>query len=276
MAHTAGLDSRPNPFLLPTTTPPHSIPKGASGKPNFGSVGRITAEADLRSEINKRESSLEDGSRFLESLMGGSAGGGMPGGKLPFSEGGVVPSGEVGNNSYLLAQKMALDRQRSASDNLHWLGKEAALAVPSSGIIQDPLTFHKILKPRMADTTLSPYAQNSDLNPVMQGLRERSSSLINNNVAARLSSTGQGSLRENIDFQHAQFLAQASLGIQQQRLPSSLTNLLTQPTDNSIANVNPELLLSSGISQDPQVLALLQQQYLMQMQTQPQVPSLQL
>ncbi|KAI4374993.1 hypothetical protein MLD38_012918 [Melastoma candidum] len=257
-----------------------------ASRPNFGSFGKATAEVELRSEINKRGSSTEAENRFLESLMGIS-GSNVAGGKLPFSEGllgsvgnksdGTIPSGgEGGNSLYLLAQRMALDRQRSASDNLHWIGRDASLAVPPSGIIQDPLTLHPNLQPSMSDNTRSSQAQNTDFSPILQGLRERSSSTINNSAVPWSNFTNQGNLRENVDFHHVQFPGQAPMGFQQQRLQPSLTSLLGQSMDNSIANLNPELLLSSGISQDPRMLALVQQQYLMQLQSQTQVPTPQL
>ncbi|KAI4366381.1 hypothetical protein MLD38_022266 [Melastoma candidum] len=260
--------------------------EGVASRPNFGSFGKVNAEVDLRSEINRRGSSTEAENRFLESLMGSSVSN-VAGGKLPFSEGllgsvgnkpdGMIPSGaEAGNNLYLLAQRMALDRQRSASDSLHWMGRDASLAVPPSGIIQDPLTLHPNLQPSMSDNTRAPQAQNADFNPILQGLRERSSSAINNSAAPWSSFTSQGNLRENVDFHHAPFPGQAPMGFQQQRLQPALTSLLGQAMDNSISNLSPELLLSSGIPQDPQVLALLQQQYLMQLQSQTQVPTPQL
>jgi len=62
-------------------------------------------------------------------------------------------------------------------------------------------------------------------------------------------------------------------GIQQQRLPAqnqlSLSNLLSQAAaDNPNNALTAEKLLSSGLSQDPQILNMLQQQYLLQLHSQ--------
>lgn len=69
--------------------------------------------------------------------------------------------------------------------------------------------------------------------------------------------------------------------MQQQRLQPqsqpSLTDLLAQNIDNSSGVLRPEKLLSSGLAQDPQVLSLLQQQYLLQLHSQaPVLPSQQI
>ncbi|KDP38490.1 hypothetical protein JCGZ_04415 [Jatropha curcas] len=106
---------------------------------------------------------------------------------------------------------------------------------------------------------------------------------INNAVTGWSNFSIQGNLdplQDKIDLHQAQnFPTQASFG-QQQRLqsqkPPSLTNLLGQAIDNPSGILAPESLLSSGLSQDPQFLNMLQQQYLLQLHSQTPLPTHQL
>ncbi|GKV29891.1 hypothetical protein SLEP1_g38769 [Rubroshorea leprosula] len=133
----------------------------------------------------------------------------------------------------------------------------------------------------MTDNSLQPpHSQSADLMSILQGLSDRSTAGVNNNVGGWSNFPDQGGLdplQDKIDLQHSQsFPPQAPFGIQQQRLQaqnaSSLVNLLgqTKTLDNPSGILTPETLISSGLSQDSQLLNLLQQQYLMQLQSQAQ------
>ncbi|KAI3440069.1 GYF domain-containing protein [Psidium guajava] len=254
-------------------------------RPNFGTFGKVGAEIDLRTEQrHKQGSATEAENRFLESLM--STPNSMPMEKSPFSEGlhsyvtnnpsGTGLSGVDGVNNYVLAQRMALERQRSMSDNPFWLGRDGASMPPMSDIAQDPLDLQPNLQPSPAESIRLPHSQSADLLPVLQGLYDRSSSGINNGIAGWSNFPAQGSLQDKVDLHLAQNLPpQTPFGIQQQRLQPSLTNLLAHAVDNSSSNLTPENLLSSGLSHDAQLLGLLQQQML-QLHSQSHIPAQQL
>ncbi|XP_048130994.1 protein ESSENTIAL FOR POTEXVIRUS ACCUMULATION 1 isoform X2 [Rhodamnia argentea] len=255
-------------------------------RPNFSTFGKVSAEIDLRSEQrHKQGSATEAENRFLESLM--STPNSMPVEKFPFSEGlhsyvgnnpsGAGLSGVDGANNYLLAKRMALERQRSMSDNPHWLGRDGVSMPPMSEIAQDPLALQPNLQPLPAESIRLPHSQSADLLPVLQGLYDRSSSGINNGIAGWSNFHAQGSLQDKVDLHLAQNLPpQTPFGIQQQRLQPSLTNLLAHGVDNSSSNLTPEKLLSSGLSHDAQLLGLLQQQRLLQLHSQSHIPAQQL
>ncbi|XP_010061329.1 protein ESSENTIAL FOR POTEXVIRUS ACCUMULATION 1 isoform X3 [Eucalyptus grandis] len=255
-------------------------------RPNFGTFGKVSAEIDLRSEQRQKQgSTTEAENRFLESLM--STPNSMPVEKSPFSEGlhsyvgnnpsGTGLSGVDGANNYLLAKRMALERQRSMSDNPYWLGRDGASMPPMSEIVQDPLALQPNLQPSAAESIRLPHSQSADLMPVLQGLYDRSSSGINNGIAGWSNFPAQGSLQDKVDLHLAPNLPpQTPFGIQQQRLQPSLNNLLAHAVDNSSTNLTPEKLLSSGLSHDAQLLGLLQQQQLLQLHSQSHIPAQQL
>ncbi|KAM5564855.1 protein ESSENTIAL FOR POTEXVIRUS ACCUMULATION 1 [Rosa sericea] len=252
------------PHLRAKARPPpgFSAPKNevmdTSSRPNFGNVGKIHAglsEADIaRNDPRLKQSSITEAeNRFLESLMSGNTSGSTHQ-KFPFSEG---LQGFVGNNSHgmphsglenLLAKRMALERQRS------------------------------IPNPYLEN----PHNQNAEIKSVLQGLTDRSG--INNNAAGWSSFSGQGGsdpLQSKIDMYHDQsFPTQAPLGFQQQRLQPqnqpSFPNLLSQAVDSSSSISTQEKLLSSGLLQDPQLMNILQQQYLLQLHSQAPVPAQQM
>lgn len=237
------------PHLRAKARPPpgFSAPKqneitDAPSRPSFSNLGKIhaaTSEVDIvKNEPRHIHGSGTDAeNRFLESLMSGNMSG-SPLDKFAFSEGlqgyignnpsGMPPVGVDGNNLYLLAKKMELERQRSLpSPYPFWPGREAASVVPNNA------------------TSWSNF-------PAQGGL---------------------DSLQDKLDLHHGQnFPPQAAFGIQQQRLqPQNQTsggNLLAQTIDNPSGILATEKLLSSGLSQDPQILSLLQQQYLSQLHSQ--------
>ncbi|CAK9162003.1 unnamed protein product [Ilex paraguariensis] len=162
---------------------------------------------------------------------------------------------------------------------------DATSIVPNSEIVHDSPLPHPKFSFSMSDHPLQqPHSQNMDLMSIGPGLPERPTSGINNGVSGWSNFSGQGGLdpiKDKLDTLHGQnFPPQATYGIQQQRLQPQnqppLANLLAQAIDNSSSILTPEKLLSSGLSQDPQLLSLLQQQYSRQLPSQSPVPSQQL
>ncbi|KAL6982782.1 hypothetical protein U1Q18_016173 [Sarracenia purpurea var. burkii] len=278
------------------SAPKHNEIVHGSGRSSFNTFGKLHANS---SEIDmmkpeqryKHSSTTEAENRFLESLMSGSMSniGTSPLDKFASSEGlqgyrgnnysGMPPLGmESGDNLYLLAKRMTLERQRSLPNTYpYWPGRDAATMVPNLEIVHDSTTPHSNLLSSIAD---NPHSQN--LMSILHGLPDRSTTSFNNGGSGRSTLPVQGgldSLQEKLD-PNQNFPPQAAFGIQQHRLQthnqSSLTNLLAQNIDNSAGILTPEKLLSSGISQDPQLLSLLQQQTLLQLHSQLPFPSQQM
>ncbi|KAK9108834.1 hypothetical protein Sjap_016894 [Stephania japonica] len=247
--------------------------------------------ADPRS---RHESANEAENRFLESLMSSNINS-SPLEKFAFSEGiqgqsvnkpaGIPMMGmESGNDlSYLLAQKATLDRQNSLPNpHSYWTGRDAAPMVAKNDVLPEATSIHSKLLSSMSEGPHPvPLSQNMDLSSILQGVVEKPSSSVNNGVPGWSNFPVQGGLdmrKDNIDVNHGQhFLSQAAYGVPQQRMqqqmPPSLTNLSPHNMDHPSAVVSAEKLLASGLSQDPQMLSLLQQQYLLsQLQLHSQSP----
>ncbi|XP_028109042.1 uncharacterized protein LOC114307823 [Camellia sinensis] len=274
----------------------------ASSRSNFSDFGKLHAsssEIDMMKaeQIYKHGSTKEAENRFLESLMSGNTSNmsTSPREKFAFSEGmqgyignnssGMPPLGlESGDNLYLLAKRMTLERQNSLPNTYpYWTGRDAAPMVSNSDIVHDSTPPHSNLLSSIGDNPRQqPHSQN--LMSILQGLPDKSPVSLNNGVGGWSTFPIQGGLdplQEKLDLHHSpNFPPQAAFGMQQQRLQPqnqpSLTNLLAQSVDNSSGILTPEKLLSSGISQDPQILSLLQQQYLLQLHSQAPVPSQQM
>ncbi|KAL5558065.1 hypothetical protein UlMin_034276 [Ulmus minor] len=250
-----------------------------ASRTNFPGINKLhTGLGDmdiLRNEPrhNKLGSTTEAENRFLESLMSGS-----PLQKIALPDG---VQGYIGNNSHgmpqqgvdnLLAKRIALERQRSLpSPYPFWAGRDPASLVPKSEIPPDP----KLLS-SLTDNSRLAHSQSADLMSVFQGLSDRSSSGVNNNASGWSNFNAQGGsdlLQSKVELHHDQsFPPQSPLGIQQQRLQlqnqSSFPNLFPQVVDNTQGISTTDKLLSSSLSQDPQLLNMLQQQYLLQLQSQ--------
>jgi len=191
--------------------------------------------------------------------------------------GNMGPSGvDNGNNLYLLAKRMALERQRSLPTPYpYWPGRDAASFAPKPDVVPDASLHSKLLS-SVSDNSRQPQSQNSELMSIIQGLSDRTSSGLNNGAAGWPNYPLQGALdplQNKIDLLHDPNFPQMPFGIQQQRLPAqnqlSLSNLLSQAAaDNPNNALAAEKLLSSGLSQDPQILNMLQQQYMLQLQSQ--------
>lgn len=183
---------------------------------------------------------------------------------------------------------MSLERQRSLPNPYSfWPGRDAAPMVSQSDIVSDSQTSHAKLLSSVTDNSRQPpHSQSAELMSILQGLSDRSASSINGGVSSWPNFSAQSGLdpiQNKPDFHHTQnFTPQSAFGIQNQRLqtqnPTSLVNLLGQTIDNPAAGLStPEKVISSGLSQDPQVLNMLQQhQYLLQAQSQAPVPAQQL
>ncbi|MED6119086.1 hypothetical protein PIB30_008598 [Stylosanthes scabra] len=270
-----------------------------SGRQNSGPFGNTLAGLSdiemLRSDPRLGQAcATEAENRFLESLMSGNKGS-PPLQGLALSEGlqgfmgnnpgNLGPSAkDNGNNLYLLANSLALERQRSLPSSYpYWPGPDGASLAPKADISLDAALHSKLLS-SVSDNSRQPQSQNSDLLSVIQGLSDRTSAGLNNGASGWPNHPLQGGLhplQNKFDFNHDQNFSQVPFGIQQQRLPAHnqllLSNLLGQAADNPASILAAEKLLSSGVSQDPQVLNLLQQQqYLMQLQSQSVAPAQQM
>ncbi|TKY57726.1 PERQ amino acid-rich with GYF domain-containing protein 2 [Spatholobus suberectus] len=276
--------ARPPPgFSAPKPNDFTDIP-GRQISSTFGNTLAGLNEVDiLRSDSRHRQNSdTEAENRFLESLMSGNKNS-PPLDSLTLSEGlqgfvgnnpgNVGPSGvDSGNNLYLLAKRIALERQRSLPNPYpYWPGRDAASFAPKSDVVPDASLHSKLLS-SVSDNSHQPQSQNSELLSIIQGLSDRASTGLNNGAAGWPNYPLQGALdplQNKIDLLHDQNFPQMPFGIQQQRLPTqnqvSLSNLLAQAADNPSNALTAEKLLSSGLSQDPQILNMLQQQYLLQL-----------
>ncbi|KAL6493108.1 hypothetical protein OROGR_032867 [Orobanche gracilis] len=237
---------------------------------SFGKLHAVASEPDvLKSDPRYQHGIGSTGAenRFLESLMAGSLSS-APFEKFVLSEGmqgyggaNFIPhpplGSNVGDDPYLFAKKLALERQRSIlNPNALWPGRDAASVTANTDLMSETSLAHSKLLSSITDNA----------------------STVNNEIGGWMNLPYQGGpdpLQDKLDIRHVQnILPQSGLGLIQQRLQpqdASLNNLLAQSLDNSSRILTPEKFLTSGIPQDPQILSLLQQQYLLQ-QVQSQAP----
>lgn len=203
------------------------------------------------------------------------------------SSSGAPPTGfDNLNDPYLLVKRMTLERQRSLSNPYpYWAGRDSAPVVSTSNIVSDsPNPLSKLMSSVNDTPRQPPNPQSAELMSILQGLSERSAPGPNNGGAGWSNYPAQGGLdvlQNKSDLHHPQsFPPQSPFAMQKQRLqpqiPTSSINLLGQTIDNPTGVQALEKVLSSGLPQDPQVLSLLQQQYLLQLQSQATVPAQQL
>ncbi|KAK6939447.1 GYF domain [Dillenia turbinata] len=280
------------PHLKAKARPPpgFSAPKpsdiaDATSRQSISNIGKLhtgLSEIDMiKNEMrHKHSSATEAESRFLESLMSGGVGG-SPLEKFAFAEGmqgyignnsGGMPSlgVESGNNTPLLSQRISLERQKSLTNPYSfWPGRDGAPVVPKSEIVPESSPLHSKLLPPTVDNSLQ-LPQNADLMSALQGLSDRSSSGVNNGIGSWSNFPVHGGLDALQDKQN--FSPQTAFGIQQPRLQppnqSPLASMLGQSVDNQSGILALDKLLSSSAVQDPQMLSLLRQQYLLQLQSQ--------
>lgn len=181
----------------------------------------------------------------------------------------------------LLAQRMSQARQSSLTNHLpYWPARDPAPLASQAEISLDTLTSQsKLLTAMLESPQMSHPPQHVDLRSILQAVAINSSPAVRNGVATwsdfpdviSLSNSvqsGKNILQDKMDKQHNQhFAPPAGYGLQQQRLQPhhqpSLPHTITQPVDHSSGVVTPEKLVSSGIAQDPQILSILHQQYLL-------------
>ncbi|CAL0332670.1 unnamed protein product [Lupinus luteus] len=261
--------ARPPPgFPAPKSNDFIDIP-GRLNSSTFGNTFPGLSEADmLRNDSRHMHSpATESENRFLESLMSANKGStqldglalpeGLQQGFVRNNSGNLDPAGvDGGNNLLLLAKRMAFEQQRS---------------LPNPYTFPDASLHSKNLSSVSGNPPL-PQSQNSELLSIIQGLSDRTSAGLSNGIAGWPNypiQSGLDSLQNKVDLHHDQNFPQVPFGIQKQRLqaqnPLSSNNLLSQATDNPSSMLAAEKLLSSGLSQDPQALNLLQQQYLLQL-----------
>nr|XP_010942760.2 uncharacterized protein LOC105060662 [Elaeis guineensis] len=282
----------------------------ASLRGKFVTPGNVHAGLDeleflKNGQRNRHDMATEAQNRFLESLMSGSMGC-SPSEIFSFSGGmqdrgrsmsGNLPSvGEIGSDvNYLLAQRSLLDRQRSLPNPVpYWSGGDVSSIGPKLDMISDPSKPYSKLVPPMGDNShqILQSPQHVDLVSILHAAADKSpSSAVNSGVpswsnfpdARSMNNTIHGGMeisKDMLDVRHNQHLpSQIGLGLQQQMLqpPNQppLPPLFTQTGDHSSGLVPPEKLLSSELSQDPKLLSLLQQQYLLsQLQLPSQAPVL--
>ncbi|CAI8599988.1 unnamed protein product [Vicia faba] len=254
-------------------------------------TGSGEVERLRNNSMHRLGSATEAENRFLESLMSGSKSSPTLG-NVTFSEGiqgfignnsgNLGPSGVDGvNNPYLLAQRMALERQRSLPNPYpYWPGIDAASLLPKSDVVPDASPHSKLMS-SLSDNSRQFQSQNSELTSVIQGLSDRASTGLNNSVAGWSNyplQAGLNPLQNNIDSRHDQNFI--PFGTQQQTFQApnhlSLNNLRAQTADNPSNILAAEKLFSSSLSQDPQIVNMLQQQYLLQMHSQATAPAQQM
>ncbi|KAG9440962.1 hypothetical protein H6P81_021127 [Aristolochia fimbriata] len=298
----------------------------ASMRTQFSTLGKlpsVISEVDvMKGEQRSRHESMTGAeNRFLESLMSTGSTSGLPLENFPFKEGaqGFVGNssagsplvkGESGSDlSYLLAQRLSLESQRSLPNPLpFWPGRDALGAAPKAEILPDSHSPLSQLLPSFTESSHQiPIAQNVDLISMLHAASEKASSVINNGASAwgnfsdvrplvnavqagnnPIKSGGMEVTHNKVEMHHhnqhftspegygipSQMLSQQSQ--QQQHLPSpSLPHMLNQQLlDRPSGLLSPEKLLPSSISQDPQMMNLLQQQYMLsQLQLHPQAPA---
>ncbi|KAI3684846.1 hypothetical protein L6452_34073 [Arctium lappa] len=273
-----------------------------SSKPNFTSFGKLYTGSGENTML-KNEPRFQHGStaeaenRFIESLMSSNMGGG-PLEKFGLSEGmqgyfgnsnTVPPLGtEGGDNLYQLAKRIQLERQRSLPNPYSlWTGRDAASIGPKSDIHQDPAIPQSNVLSAVAENLRQqphpPNVPNSEFMSILQGLSDRPTSAVNSGVTSWSNFSVHGGLdphQDKLDMAHGKnFPLQTSFGVHQRLQPqnlSTLKNLHAQGFDNPSGSLIPEKLLASGLSQEPQLLSLLQQQHMSQLKPQAPMPTQQL
>jgi hypothetical protein len=207
----------------------------------------------------------------------------LPNTFFPFKPGGgsfnslTVGGGESGNNmNYLLAQKALLERQNSAQNLVpYWSGDAlSAGQAHNKDINAEASILHSKLLPPMSDPPRqSLQSQNPDLLAMLHSKEKPQQPTGNSglplwpnypdarNPNMHSVDLSKGTLNTHQNLQNSQNIG---IGAQQ--------HSLMQQNWSALSNLPPEKMLSE-ISQDPQLLNVLQQQYLMsQLQLQSQPP----
>lgn len=177
-----------------------------------------------------------------------------------------------GNNLFMLAKRMELERQRSLSNPYaFWPGIDATSKVSKPDIgLDDPIQQAKLLSSIIDHSRQTSHSQGADMSAILQGLADKAPPGINDVAGwSKFAQCAPDPLQSKLDLHHDLNLSsQAPFVFQQQRLQPqpSLTNLLAQATDNP--TLTPDKFLPSSLSQDPQLISKLQQQHLLQLHSQ--------
>ncbi|KAL8145047.1 hypothetical protein AgCh_003314 [Apium graveolens] len=287
------------PHLRSKARPPPGFPAPKQNEitdtvnmPNISNLGKPHAssnEVDIRgNDARYMQGSADVASSFLESLMSGNVSmhtENFAPGIQSYYGSGAVPSTETesGDNLSLLVKRMTLERQSSLPNpNPFWPGRDAPSVGPKSEYLHESSLQQSNIPSSISENPRSQlHSQNADFISILQGSSDKSSPVAINGASGWSNFPVQGGsapLQDKFDMLRGQNVPPQSTF--QQRLQSpkqpSLTSLLGQGVGNLSGMLTRENLLSSGLSQDPQLLSLLQQQYLMQLQSQSPASSQQL
>ncbi|KAM7260247.1 hypothetical protein ACFE04_015988 [Oxalis oulophora] len=241
---------------------------------NLASFGKVQAGVNEINMMGTEARHKDAENRFLESLMSGNASSSSSQGLQGYS--GNTPGGMPLEN--LLARKMSLERQKSIpSPYPFWPGRDAASPIVSKPeVIQETMPHGKFLSSMPENSR-----QNGDIMSMLQGLSDRPPVGVNNGASGGWSNFPVQHGLDPLQGNAQNFPSQPQFGIQKQRLQTPeqapLTNLFGQTLDNHHLSNNvmtPDKLISTG--QDPHVLNMLQQQYLIQLQSSTTNPAQQL
>ncbi|MQL83346.1 hypothetical protein Taro_015840, partial [Colocasia esculenta] len=239
---------------------------------------------------NRHDSSTEAHNRLLESLMYGNMSNSadifsFPEGVKGYVSGTSIAMSTVGVDpgyslSYPLAQRVTLEQQGSLPNHLpFWTGKDPASMSSTQDFVLNSPPQHSKLIPAMADIPLSvsQVSQHVDLLSILQTAAEKAPSPPVNTNLPTLSNFPDARLLDKTMHSSIDIQSQSGYGIPSQRLQQlnqpTLSPMIPQPSDHLANFVLPEKVPSSGISQDPNLLSMLQHQYLLsQLPLQSQMP----
>ncbi|CAN6202974.1 unnamed protein product [Urochloa humidicola] len=274
--------SKSSDMLVPETQPAGKLISSTSMQTGSAGIGIFD------SGPSRKDTAVEAQNRFLESLMSNNV-------RNPSADTISITRGmnELGSSSfgnisvggaeggidmnYLLAQKGLLEKQNSLQNPVpYWSGEAVPKSqAPNKDVAQEASILHSKLLPQMADPSRqSLQSQNVDLLAMLQskekpqvptgnsGLPLWSNYPEARNVNPNMHGVdlAQGAHNMRQDLQNSQNI---SIGAQQ--------NSFMPQTRPVLAHLPPEKL--AEISQDPQLLNMLQQQYLLsQLQLQSQTP----
>ncbi|XP_062186822.1 protein ESSENTIAL FOR POTEXVIRUS ACCUMULATION 1-like [Phragmites australis] len=270
-------------MLVPETPPSGKFVSSGSTRAGLTGVGIFD------SGPNRKDTAVVAQNRFLESLMSNnvhnpsadtiSITGGMN--ELGSSSFGniAVGGGESGNDmNYLLAQKGLLERQNSLQNPVpYWSGDAIPVAqAHNKDIAPEASTLHSKLLPPMADPSCqSLQSQNVDLLAMLHSKEKPQVPTGNSGLPLWSNYPEARNLNPNV---HGVDLTQGALNVRQDLQNSQNIGIGVQQHNFMLQNrpalvhLPPEKLLTE-ISQDPQLLNMLQQQYLLsQLQLQSQPP----
>ncbi|CAN6213057.1 unnamed protein product [Urochloa humidicola] len=273
--------SKSSDMLVPETQPAGKFISSTSMQ--TGSIGIGIFD----SGSSRKDTAVEAQNRFLESLMSNNV-------RNPSADtisitrgmnelgsssfGNISVGGAEGgiNMNYLLTQKGLLEKQNSLQNPVsYWSGEAVPKSqAPNKDVAPEASILHSKLLPQMADPSRqSLQSQNVDLLAMLQS-KEKPQVPTGNSGLPLWSNYPEA---RNVNVVHGVDLAQGALNMRQDLQNSQNIGIGVQQhsfmpqTRPGLAHLPPEKL--AEISQDPQLLNVLQQQYLLsQLQLQSQTP----